>query len=158
MIWSAYSFAWVHYYDRISEILQVILITLGVIIILTGVSALIQWKNASKNKKKRSASILMLLLFTVIHVGMFMSYGDMGSNTTGLNDVLAKRTNEGSFYFYVKSPSEKVIELKCTKETYEAIIVDEDVLYTMSYRSLNNLERKSVLGYIKTDEFIDNRP
>ena len=43
-------------------------------------------------------------------------------------------------------------------ETYEAIVVDEDVLYTMSYRTLNNIEGKSVLGYIKTEDFIDNRP
>ncbi|MFA9397597.1 MAG: hypothetical protein ACERKV_04935 [Clostridiaceae bacterium] len=81
----------------------------------------------------------------------------MGYSTGGLFNITDKKQIGESYYFYVKKSDVNLVEIKCTKKTYENLIINKDVLYTMEYRWLNYKDDEGVLKSIDTKDFIDNR-
>ena len=134
-----------------------------VIIIINFFWTLIKLKNDFLIAKdisviRKMALVFVVLIFFVTHIIMCFSFYDkMGSHTSGSFTIANKQEMGNSYYLYVNR-NNHLVEIECTKDIYNNLIVDEKVQYVFSYNILIYNDDKGVLeGSIDTKDYIDNR-
>ncbi len=162
IIWFINSYAWLNCIDMISDVLNIVLIVGMIIIIVSGFLIFIKLVNHASidnyiSVSKKIVSLSVLIIIIIIHSVMYISFSDMGYSTIGLINITDKKEIGDSYYFYVKKSGNNFVEIECTKKTYENLIVDKDVAYTMRYRWITYNDDKGVLENIDIKDFIDNR-
>lgn len=160
--WYIYGYLWVNSINKVSDIFRVTIILEMLIIGFTAFLIIIQILNLLSTKKngvKKIISVIVFIVFISIHLAMYGLFSNLGFSTSGLFSIIDKKIDEGTYYFYVKDPNDKhVIKIKCTKDIYSELIIDDNVLYTLSYKWLSYNVNKGVLnGKIDTTDIIDNR-
>ncbi len=164
IIWFIRGYAWVNSHDVVSDVLNIVLIVGLIIIIVSAVLTIIQLNrdfstDSSIPAVKKIVLVIVFIAFIGIHSFMYFSYSDVGYSTSGLFNITNKQVIEDSNYFYIKSSDDShIVEIECTKEIYDELIIDENVAYTFTYRCLTYDDDKGVLeGSIDTKDIIDNR-
>ena len=153
---------WINGKDEVASALLMVLIAGMVIIIISFFNIIINFKkDFSVNNifvVKKIALVLMLMLLFVTHIIMCFSFYDrMGSTTAGGCSIVNKQEIGDLYYFYVKH-NNHMVEIECTKDVYDNLIVDEKVMYVFSYRILQYDNDEGVLdGSIDTTYYVDNR-
>ena len=122
-------YAWVHGFDKISDILKIILVIgmLGLVISVIN----------TFRKVKRLGSKLMVLMLVVIQLLFLCFYIPKfeGYSSEGLYSINRKKEVNGSYYIFINSSS-GYVKVKCERDIYEKLVVDKHVSYPFSYRSL----------------------
>lgn len=146
-------YLWLYSYDKIYTILQIILyITLGVMILYM-IKILLQYKN---QKAKNIITICILMAFA-IHCYYWISFSSLYFQTSDSTNILSKNKTGSSYSFTIIGDFDLATTFRCTEEIYNDLIVDENVLYSMSYRSRWTINKQAVLCSIDTKDIIDNR-
>lgn len=113
-----------------------------------------------KVNKKGNAAILIVLILV-----LFCSIGDTyytahGLNTGGLFAIAEKDESNGTYYFYVEEEYRGKVyshQLECDKVTYNRVIIDEDVSYSIQFIWNSLTPNTGYLLSIDLDDFCDNR-
>jgi hypothetical protein len=159
-----FGYTWVNGYDIISDTLRIVAEIGMLILIVSGLLTIIQIKrnfssDNSKSVLKKFGIVVLFVTVISIHSFMYFSFSEIGYYTNGLFNLTDKQIIDGKYYFYIKgSNPSRIVELECTKDVYETIIIDKDVLYNFSYRWLTYNDDIGVVdGSIDTSDIIDNR-
>lgn len=159
-----FGYTWLYGFDKISKILGIGIIIGIIIVIISAFLNIIKIKHdflsySPKPMFKKTGTVIVFIVFIAIHSIMYYSFFNMGYTVCGTFNIASKQTANSKYYFYVKSTADNhLVELECTKDIYENLIVNRDVLYSFSYRYLTYNSYKGVLeGSIDTTDMIDNR-
>lgn len=131
-------YAWVHGFDKISDILKIILVIgmLGLVISLI---------NTFRKVKRLGSKFMVLILFVIQLLFLCFNIPKFeGYSSSGLHSITGKKEVNGSYYIFIKSSS-GYVKVKCEKDIYEKLVVDKHVSYPFSYRSLYNDSENGVL-------------
>lgn len=109
-------------------------------------------KKVSTKSFKVILFTLFLFLCTVARLVYLTSY----MTTTGYAPIYKKYIVDGVPFIQVLYEAQ-LIELRCDRNEYEKIIIDNDLAYSISYKSSHFSPRKGTLIYILPSETIDNR-
>lgn len=168
VIFFLFEFLWLYNYDAIADFLRLVTVAIFILIILTGVLVIFRMENeifqdSSLTMIKKFGFLIIFLVFGSLHVWMYQSYYDTGSTMGILTNIVDKQIKGNESYFYVTRYNKRIdkevkVKIKCTKEEYQKLIIDKNVLYSFEYRYLNYLPYKGVLdGRIDMKHVIDNR-
>jgi len=162
IIFFLHCYFWINGKDAIAGALRMVLIAGMVIIIISFFEIIINFKKAFSANNifvvKKIALVLILMVLFVAHIIMCFSFYDkMGRTISGCRSIVNKQETEDLYYFYVKH-NNHIVEIECTKDIYDNLIVDEKVMYVFSYRILQYDNDEGVLdGSIDTTYYVDNR-
>lgn len=162
IIWLVAGYLWINGMDIYVDILKFVIIIVMVIIIITALLIIIKTINklfSIKSSKVRNIGLMILLVCGLtIHILLYYSMSSFGYNNSGLYCITNKEIVSESYYFYIESPKNNYVRIKCTKDIFDKLIIDKNVLYTFSYRGLAYNTNKGVLnGSIDISDIIDNR-
>jgi subtilisin family serine protease len=100
--------------------------------------------------------IVSCMLFIGISSGIYNKY-----TSAGFSSIISKQTDTNTYSFTLPLSDDiddMTVELKCDKDIYDKLIIDENVAYSFEYRAAHFFGKTyAVLVSINTDEIIDNR-
>jgi len=157
-------YAFVNGIETVSDLLKIALV-IGVVAI--SVSAFFTIKqtirdfktDGSLSKMKKTVIIIVFSVAIIMNIKMYSSLTEMGYTTAGSFSIAQKQEKGDSYYLYVKSgDGNHNVEIQCTKDVFDELIVDRKVKYTFSYRWLTyNCDKGVLFQNIDMENFIDNR-
>lgn len=164
--WFLMQYSWANMYDGIFRLSEYALISILVLMLITGIYSLIFIMKKVKSKGGNSilkSSILIVTL--IIIVGTCATFASSITLTStgyyvgGLTNIESKETDDSSnYYLLIKQVNtNNLVKIKCDKDTYSKIQVDKNIIYTIEYR-IDLLDSKS--GYLESidlNDYIDNR-
>jgi hypothetical protein len=77
-------------------------------------------------------------------------------HSEGYYSITKKKVINQNYYIYVKDGN-GVVQLKCLKQVYDKVIVNENLKYHIYYMTSKLSPTKGKLFFIKFNESIDNR-
>lgn len=167
IIFFLYGFVWVNGKDTVADVLNAVLMVGFVGIIITALWVITKLKrdfstDSSMSGIKKISLVVLSSTILIIHLTMWFSfYTNMGYSLGGNFFITDKKQVGDSYYLYIvrhKNNLKNTVEIECSKDTYDNLIVNEQVAYGFSYRCLTYSENKGVLERdINTKDFIDNR-
>lgn len=143
---------------RIKELVSILPIF---IIFLMGIYTIVFVVKYIDNRinKKVSTKSFKVILFTLFLFSCTVSmlvYLTSYMTTTGYAPIYKKYIVDGVPFIQVLHEAQP-IELRCDRNEYEKIIIDDDLAYGISYKSSHFSPGKGTLIYILPSETIDNR-
>jgi len=157
-------YSWANMYDGIFRISEYALISILVLMLITGIYSLIfimkKVKSKGDNSILKSSILIVALIIIVGTCATFTrSLTSTGYYVSGLTNIESKETDDSSnYYLLIKQVNtNNLVKIKCDKDTYSKIQVDKNIIYTIEYR-IDLLDSKS--GYLESidlNDYIDNR-
>ena len=165
--WFLIGLIWNKYIDSLYTIvilaLPIILLTMvasGILIIRETYKKI---KNPTNINKPiiNICKIICTLVVLIVICSHYISYNKtMNKNfeVGGFGPISYKETIKDSYYFYIgKSELYKQVRFECDKKTYDAIIVDDMIIYTFEYRLDFFNQKHGIMKTIDLKNYIDNR-
>ncbi len=162
IIWFINDYAWLNCLDKVTYILNILLLLGMILITATGIWVFIQilkdpLKKNVVSEGKKIVSLVILIIIIFLQFNLYSTFSkSIQNNTGGCINIKDKKIIGDLYYFYVEKPDKTFLEIECTKEIYGELVVDKDVLYLMQYRWLIYSNRGK-LKNIDTKDFLDNR-
>jgi hypothetical protein len=162
--WFLIQYSWINMYDGVFRITETVLIPILILMLLSGVFSLIL---LSKRLKKKGVNVTLKLICLIVSLIAIVgtcavfahSFSSAGSQNTAVTNIESKEIDTASQYYLVikEVGTDNIIKIKCDNNTYNNVIINENILYTIEYR-LNLFDLKSGNLYkIDLDNYIDNR-
>lgn len=162
--WFLMQYSWANMYDGIFRISEYALISILVLMLITGIYSLIFIMKKAKSKGGNSilkSSILIVTLIIIVGTcaTFARSLASTGYHVGGFINIESKETDDSSNYYLLIKwfNTNNLVKIKCDKDTYSKIQVDKNIIYTIEYR-IDRLDSKS--GYLESidlNDYIDNR-
>jgi hypothetical protein len=162
--WFLIQYSWANMYEGMFRISEYALISILVLMLITGICSLTFIMKRVKSKGGNSilkSSILIIAL--IIIVGTCATFASSLTSTgyqiSAVVNIESKETDDSSHYYLLikEIGTDNLVKIKCDKDTYSKIQVDENILYAIEYR-LNLFDSKSGNLYnIDLNDYIDNR-
>lgn len=143
--------SWLNYYDKLYDILCTTSYISFVIVMIT--SIIFMWSNVKKIKFVWQVLLGILMLTLNIGIG-YVSFSKEGTEVTCLSNIIKVSSNKENSYLIVNNSKVKV---RCDEAISNNVVIDENVLYELEYRYLNDDEENGTLGSIDICNPIDNR-
>jgi hypothetical protein len=164
IVWFLYGYAWLNGAVMITNVLRIVTVLGMSIIMVSAFLVVVRLKRyflpgSTMSSVKKIVSVIAFIIIIVIHAYTYYSLSDMGYSTSGLFNIVNKQEIGDSYYFEIKSSDQShMVEIECTKDVYEELIIDEGVAYSFTYRWLTYDNDKGVLeGKIDTTDITDIR-
>jgi hypothetical protein len=146
-----------YYYDKLFTAVAWVSIVPFLMLVTTTITGVVRSiKNKAKSMKKRIIFIAGIVVITILSSYIFFLAHATASSTVCSNSINSKTIEGERYYFEISDFENRAVRLECDNKTYEALIVDEDVLYDISYRTIL-FYGIGYLGTIDTEDYIDNR-
>lgn len=162
--WFLMQYSWANMYDGMFRISEYALISILVLMLITGIYSLIFILKKVKIKGGNSILISSILIVTlIIIVGTCATFArslaSTGYHVGGFINIESKETDDSSNYYLLIKwfNTNNLVKIKCDKDTYSKIQIDKNIIYTIEYR-IDLLNSKS--GYLESidlNDYIDNR-
>ncbi|MDK2903200.1 MAG: hypothetical protein PWQ93_1119 [Clostridiales bacterium] len=162
--WFIIQYSWANMYDGMFRISENALIPILVLMLITGICSFASVVKRVKSKGGSpvlKSSILIIALIVIVGTCATFTHSltSTGYQVTAVVNVESKEADDSShYYLLIKGvDTDNPVKIKCDKETYNKIQVDENILYTIEYR-LNLFDSKSGNLYnIDLNDYVDNR-
>lgn len=159
LFWVDYFFVkytWMNFNDTAFRISEVFLYIFIALIVIMGIIIIINLMKKSKNKKLFMVVFPILLIF-IVSLNSINAYTVLNSfeeNCVSTN-VYQKKSDNGKYFITLIKDydTQEMVKIECDKNTYDNIIIDEDIQYVIKYR-YNALD-KSAKGNLYSFD-IDN--
>ncbi|MCL1790214.1 MAG: hypothetical protein FWG40_02470 [Peptococcaceae bacterium] len=117
---------------------------------------------AKNQRNPMKTFILVSGVALAVFIHFFSWYSlcyDIGRTAYGCLPISAKTIDNNNCYFIVDNVLQlgDARKVQCSKDVYDALIIDEDVRYYMSFRTLSLTPDNGYLEMIDTKNYIDNR-
>ena len=150
-----YIFTWLKGYDDISDLINVMSIVLLFLIIISGIGMIV---SNTASKDKRIITIISCILLAGIHIWLLQTSSKCCYQVVSTTSIISKEIEEKGQCFIINNKNyQGTVKIECDEETYDTLISDENVLYTMTYRTISINTRWGILRSIDTQGIVDNR-
>ena len=162
--WFVIQYAWSNVNDILFSITNISLLLLLLLIIVVGALAIFSRfrKSMVSNKHSVITSVLGAVIFVfviLIHSVPVYILSSAGEKITSVTNIVSKETgNDNEYFLYIEDIfSNDIKKIKCDKNKYSKVILDENVLYTMEYRMHLFDSKSGFLVQLDLEDYIDNR-
>lgn len=163
--WLLLGITWNNFQDVPYTVFNLLLLPIYLIIFVTGLILIIRAirklkkENGTYKAKELFGVLFLILIITTIVLFHFSEYNKATSKNytiSGFGPIVSKNIKGKSYYFYIARDNTNIIFLSDQK-TYEALIVDEKILYNFEYRLNFFDQRKGIVKSLDLKNYIDNR-
>ena len=163
--WLLIGIAWNNFYDVFHRIFQCTYFLIMISIIIAGILLIKQplkkLKGSGGVYETKSflgvvLGILIVLFVVFINFQKSSIVNHTSFDVSGFGPISSKREIDDNYYFYMKNIEEN-IRFKTDKQTYEKIIVDENVIYTYEYKTDFFNRNQGIMYSFDVENYIDNR-
>lgn len=163
--WLLLGLAWGNFQDVPYTVFYLILLPIYLILLITGLLLIIRAirkvkrNNGSYKAKEFFGLLFVILIITTIVVAHFNEYKKATSKNciiSGFGPIASKNIKNDNYYFYIGREDTNII-FQSDQKTYEALIIDDKVIYTFEYRLDFFNQSKGRIKNIDLENYIDNR-
>ncbi len=144
------------------EVSLLIVTGVSVLVIIISIYATNLLIKKIKIKEKVSKSIHKIILVILLILFQISAYTYVLNfwTTGGSYNILDKGKIGDEYYIYLENDFENnhyVVKLRCDYDEFSRVIVDKDVLYTITFEWNSISPEKGNIIQLQVDDFIDNR-
>lgn len=148
MFWSLFflrNYLWINAKDTLSNYLLVIVLIIFAIIIISFFFDIRKIRKENTGIKKTAFVLVIFSLFSMHSIMCIHYYDKMGKSANMVGSIYDKQKNENSYYAVIKGNNNRIINIECSKDIYEDLIIDENIWYSYTYRILQYEAQNGVL-------------
>lgn len=153
-------FVFLYSYDTLDRVLLVIEYMAAICVVCCFVRSLISIKSQRAQSGSRHAALKIFVFILILACDLFLwdllELQANGLQTAGHFSVDKKYSQDGKHYISIHNEDVSA-DIAVDAETYEALIIDEDVSYPIEYRTIRLSSTGVLEKSIDTGHFIDNR-
>lgn len=163
--WLLLGLAWGNFQDVPYTVFNLILLPIYLILLITGLLLIIKAirrvkrDNGTYKAKEFFALLFVILIITTIILVHFNEYTKATSKNyhiSGFGPIVSKNIKDDNYYFYIGRDDTNII-FHSDQKTYEALIIDDKVIYTFEYKLDFFNQSKGIIKNIDLENYIDNR-
>lgn len=155
--WFVIQYSWISYNDILFCILEILFLIILLVMIVCAIVSVVMILRKDTKIQNKVVLLIFLIAVVLIHLLFGFLLVNTGEQITVLISISSKEIISDEYCIVINNVNNnEAITIKCDEKTYNDIIVDENILYTIEYR-LDLFDKTTGSLYsIDIDDYIEN--